>query len=133
MMVSENVSKVGLLLTVLTTLLCMACPPRQSSDSPNAPIKKEMHLPKALKAIPIQDYVGKPVADLLTALPKYDEYLFMDNSRPAILGGAMFRFGKRWLQVYTYEIVHQPRFNEKYAWDFELFKKELISRVEWDE
>jgi hypothetical protein len=105
------------------------------SCHPKAQEKSTIHMSQSdsLQNINLQDYVGKPVGALLAALPPYDEFFFTDNGRPAILGGANFRFGERWLQIETDEIVHQNRYEEKYRFDLELFKKELISRVELSE
>lgn len=113
-------------MALLVTLGCQSqTPPRDTTPSitPSSTPMQDINL---------SSFTGKPLQELLDAVGGYDRFIFVDNGRPGILGGANFLFGEKWLVVKINDITLQPRFNMKYAWDLELLKKELVTSAAWD-
>jgi hypothetical protein len=88
----------------------------------------------SLKDIATADWAGKTVQNVLDSVQrKYDDHIFVDN-KPGSLTATGFRFGEEgWLYVYVTDYKFQPRFNIERNWDLEAFKKETVSRVEFEE
>ncbi len=96
-------------------------------------IKNQMNQ-NTLEKIELETFVGKTVGELLAAMPgDYTEQVYFDNGRPGILGGSNFKYDDRWLVVSVSEFQFLTRFNKKYDWDLEEFKKETIAGVTWEE
>jgi hypothetical protein len=86
---------------------------------------------KDLTKIETQDYINKPVEELLSDIGRpYQEYQFISEP-PGVLSGCVFVYDNdQCLKVYlTKKLSYLDEYNEKMDWDIDLFKKERIGSI----
>lgn len=118
-------------IAVMFLALCSGCQsqvPHSKGDGDT--INTQMN--NTMQEINLADWIGKSVGELLGQLGDYDELVFVDTSRPGVLGGANYRYGEKWLMIKVASVEHQAQFNARRKWDPELFRKETISEVSWE-
>lgn len=78
-------------------------------------------------------FLGKKVQYFLTHdyVRKYKEYIFFDN-KPFVLSGVMLVISDNFfIEIFVEKYNYLNQFNTNRKWDFELFKKERVSKIEF--
>ncbi|GMT49961.1 MAG: hypothetical protein IEMM0008_1500 [bacterium] len=76
-------------------------------------------------------YIGKTVESLLSTIPdSYIKYIYIDEPPGKLRGCTFYYLPNIELSIYVAELNYLKRFNEYSSWDIELFKKEIIYRIE---
>lgn len=130
----NNWPLIGALILVASVHTLIGCNPKATHPENMTETTKMAETQNGLRDFPIANYIGKTVASLLIALPAtYSRVVFLDNGRPGILEGAQFQYDSLWLIIKLGELKYLPRFNERNQWDIDLFKKEEIAAVSWEQ
>ena len=118
-------------------LFCVSCvsvsKDQRKSEGTLNKSKKETSLFTTIKSIGLETYIGRPVGELLQDIPAYNTSIAISEP-PGILQGFTFVYPNRlYLHVYTDSLNYLDKENFNQDWDFQLFQKEVISKIKLDQ
>lgn len=97
-------------------------------------LKRDTLIRNMLVNVNINNFIGKTVGQLLEndTIGKYKEY-WWTNEPPGKLASLNLSYARGLsLVIYAYPLKYTPSFSDKLEFDFELFKKEQIKKLEID-